>query len=48
MAKDSTLNQEEFKEMYPNFQNWEQIVKSVDPDNIFQSKMSKRLGIKSG
>lgn len=48
LAKDSTLNQEEFKEMYPNIQNWEQIVKSVDPDNIFQSKMSNRLGIKSG
>ena len=47
LAKDSTLNQEEFKEMYPNFRNWEQIVKSVDPENIFQSKMSNRLGIKS-
>jgi len=48
LAKDSTLNEREFKNMYPAFENWQKIVKDIDPKNIFQSKMSQRLGIKLG
>lgn len=47
LAKDSTLNSLEFKEMYPNFNNWKKIVKSIDPNNLFQSKMSQRLELKT-
>lgn len=47
LAKDSTLNEDEFKSMYPNYKNWKKIVLSIDPDNIYQSEMSHRLGIKN-
>lgn len=46
LAKDSTLQESEFKEMYENFSNWQQIVKHIDPHKVFQSKLSLRLGLK--
>ena len=46
LAKDSTLNEHEFKNMYPNYKNWRNIVKKIDPNNLFQSELSKRLGLK--
>jgi len=46
LAKDSTLNESEFKNMYPNYKDWRNIVKKIDPNNLFQSKLSKRLGLK--
>lgn len=46
LAKDSTLNQDEFKEMYKNYEEWKGIVKNIDPENYFQSELSKRLGLK--
>lgn len=46
LAKDSTLLEKEFKEMYPNFKNWQKIVKKIDPAKIFQSGLSQRLGLK--
>ncbi len=46
LAKDSTMNESEFKSMYSNFDKWEKIVKKIDPDNIFQSELSNRLGLK--
>ena len=46
LAKDSTLNQDEFKAMYKNYEEWRKIVKKVDPENYFQSELSKRLGLK--
>ena len=48
LAKDSTLTEKEFKDMYPNWKEWEDIVKKIDPKNFFQSKMSNRLGLKNG
>lgn len=48
LAKDSTLTEKEFKDMYPNWKEWEDIVKKIDPKNSFQSKMSNRLGLKNG
>lgn len=47
LAKDSTLNEKEFHSMYPNLQSWRKIVKNIDPENILNSQMSNRLGIKN-
>ena len=46
LAKDISLNEEEFKSMYPNYRDWLMVVKGVDPDKKFQSEMSVRLGLK--
>lgn len=47
LAKDSTLLEEEFRNMYPNFWKWQEIVKDLDPKKLFQSEMSTRLGLKN-
>ena len=47
LAKDSTLNDKEFHSMYPNLQSWRKVVKNIDPENIINSQMSNRLGIKN-
>ncbi len=47
LAKDATLDELNFKKMYPNFDNWSKIVKKLDPDNTFQSNQSIRLGLKN-
>ena len=46
LAKDFTLDEKNFKLMYPEFFEWEKIVKSLDPKNLYQSNLSKRLGLK--
>ncbi len=46
LAKDISLNEEEFKSMYPNYRDWSMVVREVDPDKKFQSEMSLRLGLK--
>ena len=46
LSKDSLLNEKQFKGMYPEFKNWIKVVKKVDPNDNFQSSLSKRLGIK--
>ena len=46
LSKDSLLNEKQFKEMYPEFKQWREVVKKVDPNDNFQSSLSKRLGIK--
>lgn len=47
LAKDSTLNVDEFREMYPKYKEWEKILKKLDPKNIYQSELSNRLGLKT-
>mgnify|MGYP003968646903 FL=1 len=47
LAKDSTLIEEEFKNMYQNFPKWKEIVKEIDPKKKFQSNLSIRLGLKN-
>lgn len=47
LAKDSTLDENEFKSMYPEFHKWQKIVKKLDPNKIFQSELSDRLGLKN-
>jgi len=46
LAKDSTLDEKNFKSMYPEFAEWEKVVRSADPKNLYQSNLSKRLGLK--
>ncbi len=46
LAKDSLLSEKYFKLMYPNYKNWEKVVKKLDPSSKFQSHMSNRLGLK--
>ncbi len=46
LAKDSILKEKQFKEMYSEFTHWEKIVKKIDPNNYYQSLLSKRLGLK--
>ena len=46
LAKDSTLDEKNFKSMYPEFAEWEKVVKLADPKNFYQSILSKRLGLK--
>ena len=46
LAKDSDLDEENFKLMYPEYSEWKNIVKEVDPKNLFQSELSSRLGLK--
>lgn len=47
LAKDSCLKSDEFREMYPNFESWSKIIRTIDPDKMFQSQMSKRLELKN-
>ena len=47
LAKDSTLNKNEFSKMFDNLETWRDVVKKIDPKNLFQSELSKRLGIKN-
>lgn len=47
LAKDSILDKNQFREMYTNFDKFEKTLKKIDPDNIYQSEMSRRLGLKS-
>ena len=46
LAKDSLLSEKHFKQMYPNYNNWEKLLKKIDPSSKFQSQMSNRLGLK--
>lgn len=42
-AKDSRTSPEAFAKMYPRLDEWRKIRKSVDPDGVFSSDMSRRL-----
>ncbi len=46
LAKDLTLDEKNFRKMYPESLEWEKIVKEIDPKNTYQSELSNRLGLK--
>ena len=46
LAKDLTLDEKNFRKMYPESLKWEKIVKEIDPKNTYQSELSNRLGLK--
>ncbi|WP_237669410.1 FAD-binding protein [Virgibacillus halodenitrificans] len=45
LAKDSTMDAETFKKMYPNWERFKEIKQTLDPDGRFASSMSRRLGL---
>lgn len=45
LAKDSTLDEDTFKQMYPNWEQFMQTKHKLDPDNHFSSSMARRLGL---
>lgn len=45
LAKDARLAADAFKAMYPRFDEWLDVKRSVDPENIFSSSLSRRLEI---
>jgi len=47
-AKDATALPETFAEMYPRLDEFRAIKARLDPDNVFSSSMTRRLGIVNG
>ena len=47
LAKDARLSAGSFRAMYPRYTEWLAIKKTVDPQNMFSSSLSRRLGIGS-
>ncbi|MGY0691325.1 FAD-binding protein [Virgibacillus sp. FSP13] len=45
LAKDSTINPETFRSMYPNWKKFMEVKQQLDPDGRFSSSMSRRLGL---
>ena len=45
LSKDSRLSASGFRAMYPEYEKWLKIVDTYSPRRIFQSKLSKRLGL---
>ncbi len=45
LAKDATLDAEMFRQMYPRHEEFAAVKQSLDPQNRFQSSLSKRLQI---
>ena len=45
LAKDACLSPESFRAMYPGYEKFMKIKHKIDPQNIFQSSLSKRLHI---
>ena len=45
LGKDSMLDAETFRQMYPQYKQWLEIKNKVDPDHVLQSDMSRRVGL---
>ena len=45
LAKDSRQTPNMFRKSYPFYEKWRSIKQEIDPDNIFQSDLSRRLRI---
>ena len=45
LAKDACLSPEYFRKMYPNYQTFLDIKSRLDPHTIFQSSLSRRIGL---
>jgi decaprenylphospho-beta-D-ribofuranose 2-oxidase len=43
LPKDSVLTREQFKTIYPRYQEFMAIKRRLDPDELFQSDMYRRL-----
>jgi decaprenylphospho-beta-D-ribofuranose 2-oxidase len=47
LGKDALLTKEMFQKMYPQYKDWLLIKKKYDPDNVFTSNISRRLGLEN-
>ena len=47
LGKDSMLDREIFQKMYPQYKEWIAIKAKYDPNNIFTSDISRRLGLEA-
>lgn len=45
LAKDASLSPEYFRQMYPRYPEWLAIKQKIDPENKFNSSLSRRLNI---
>ncbi len=45
LGKDALLNEKMFKAMYPQYKEWLAIKQKFDPQNTFNSNISRRLGL---
>ncbi|MCH7740347.1 MAG: FAD-binding oxidoreductase, partial [Chloroflexi bacterium] len=45
LAKDARLGREAFRRMYPDWERWKAVRDAADPDGVFQSDLSRRLGL---
>ena len=47
LSKDGRVRPEILRAMYPRIGEWAEIRRSVDPDGLFESDLSRRLGLAS-
>lgn len=45
LGKDARLSKENFRKMYPEWEKWKAVRDKWDPERVFQSELSKRLGL---
>lgn len=45
LGKDAYLDEATFKAMYPQYKEWLAIKKKYDPNNVFSSDLSRRIGL---
>ena len=45
LAKDSRMNPNFVESMYPLLNEFRKVKNEIDPDNLFQSNLSRRLGL---
>lgn len=45
LAKDASLSPEHFRQMYPRYPEWLAVKQKIDPENKFNSSLSRRLNI---
>jgi decaprenylphospho-beta-D-ribofuranose 2-oxidase len=45
LGKDARLSKQNFRKMYPEWEKWKAVRDKWDPERVFQSELSKRLGL---
>ncbi|MFP4506183.1 MAG: FAD-binding protein [Cyclobacteriaceae bacterium] len=45
LGKDALLEQDLFRQMYPRYTEWLEVKRKYDPENVFSSNLSRRLGL---
>ncbi|MBX7222345.1 MAG: FAD-binding oxidoreductase [Blastocatellia bacterium] len=45
LGKDARMSAGHFAQMYPNLEKWRAIKRKVDPENVFSSDLSRRIGL---